>query len=102
MCADVAQTTPAPQTLGCPHLDTVRLGVSSGRSQVCRIKTLHRNALIDHKGIFRIITNFKLSRKKLNEGVDVGFRSEGERMAATLEKNLAKFKEASRRRWGEM
>ena len=27
------------------------------------------------------------------EGVDVGFRSEGERMAATLEKNLAKFKE---------
>ena len=52
--------------------------------------------------IFRIITDFKLSRKKLNEGVDVGFRSEGERMAATLEKNLAKFKEASRRRWGEM
>ena len=49
-----------------------------------------------------MITDFKLSRKNLNKGVDVGFRSEGERMAATLEKNLAKFKEASRRRWGEM
>ena len=65
-------------------------------TQVCRIKTLHRNALIDHKGIFRIIADFKLSRKNLNEGVDVGFRSEGERMAATLEKNLAKFKEGGK------
>ena len=63
-------------------------------TQVCRIKTLHRNEQIDHKGIFRAITDFKLSKKQLDKSVNVGFRSEGERMAATLKKNLAKFKEA--------
>lgn len=62
----------------------------------------YRKKLIDHRGIFRPVGDFKLAKKELAADVDVGFRSEAERANAIIKKNVAKFEADSGMKLGSM
>ena len=53
-------------------------------SQVARIQIMYHKKLIAQNGIFRIITDFVLAKKELAANIDIGFRSQGERVASII------------------